>query len=49
MNNLGIFILSVQEDIDEIIFYLYDTILGGYWPKERKNGGGCVQEYSASI
>lgn len=28
--------LSIQEDIDEIIFYLYDTILGDYWPEERK-------------
>ena len=29
-------LLSIQEDIDEIIFYLYDSILGDYWPKERK-------------
>ena len=28
--------LSVQEEIDEIILYLYDTILGAYWPEERK-------------
>ena len=28
--------LSVQKDIDEIIFYLYDTILEDYWPEERK-------------
>ena len=28
--------LSVQKEIDEIIFYLYDTILGDYWPEERK-------------
>lgn len=29
-------LLSVQEDVDEIIYYLYNAILGEYWPKERK-------------
>lgn len=29
-------LLSVQENIDETIYYLYNTILGDYWPKERK-------------
>jgi len=29
-------LLSVQEKIDEEIIYLYNTILGGYWPQERK-------------
>ncbi len=29
-------LLSVQEKIDEEIIYLYNTILGEYWPQERK-------------
>lgn len=29
-------LLSVQEKIDEEIFYLYNTILGKYWPQERR-------------
>ena len=29
-------LLSVQEDIDEEIFYLYNMILGEYWPEEIK-------------
>jgi len=39
-------LLSVQNDIDEIIFYLYNTVLGEYWTKERKlveNGYKGVQ------
>lgn len=29
-------LLSVQEDIDEEIYYLYNSTLNNYWPKERK-------------
>ncbi len=29
-------LLSVQEDVDEVINYLYSTVLDEYWPKERK-------------
>ena len=29
-------LLSVQDDIDEEIFHLYNSVLGEYWPKERK-------------
>jgi ubiquinone/menaquinone biosynthesis C-methylase UbiE len=29
-------LLSVQEDIDEVIYYFYNTVLGTYWSKERK-------------
>lgn len=29
-------LLSLQEDMDEEIFRLYHSILGEYWPKERK-------------
>ena len=29
-------LLSVQDDIDKEISYLYNTILGEYWPEERR-------------
>ncbi|NQY26362.1 MAG: class I SAM-dependent methyltransferase [Piscirickettsiaceae bacterium] len=29
-------LLSIQDDIDKEISYLYNTILGEYWPEERK-------------
>ncbi len=29
-------LLSVQQDIDEIIDYLYNSVLNKFWPKERK-------------
>lgn len=29
-------LMSVENDIDEIVSHLYGSILGDYWPKERK-------------
>jgi len=29
-------LLSIRDDIDKAIYYLYNTVLGKYWPKERK-------------
>lgn len=42
----GYNLLSVQDDIDETIDYLYNSVLGEYWPRERKiveNEYKCVQ------
>ncbi len=39
-------LLSVQQEIDEIIYRLYNTVLGEFWPRERKlveNGYKDVQ------
>lgn len=38
-------LLSVQEDIDKEISYLYDIILGEYWPEERKMVEGGYKDF----